>query len=88
MLKNVLKQMIKIDPHFYAAFSACSSACQLLELLPASDLVDDIRDLLHIQHDLFLHMIEGKHYGSDALDEFMKYALLISEEAVRIKEEQ
>ena len=80
--------MVKLDPHFAAAFYACESSCQILELLPRSDLIEDMRDLIHTQHSLFLHMIEGKHYGSNALEAFIKNTFAIRDEAIRLKEEQ
>ena len=80
--------MVKLDPHFAAAFYACETACQILELLPRSDLIDDMRDLIHTQHSLFLNMIEGKHYGTDALNAFVTHTFAIREEAKRLKEEK
>ena len=80
--------MIKLEPHFCAAFSACESVCQILDLLPNSDLIEDVKVLIHTQHSLFIHMIEGKHFGSDAIEKFMKYTIAIRDEAIRLKEEQ
>ena len=80
--------MLKLEAHFAAAFSACESACRILELLPQSDLIEDMRDLIHTQHSLFLHMIEGKHYGTDALEKFLTHTITLRDEAIRLKEEQ
>lgn len=81
-------KMVRLEPHFLAAFSACEAACQLLDLLPASDLIEDMRDLLHTQHELFQHMTEGKHFGTDALNRFITYSASIAQEAVRLREEK
>ena len=86
MLENIT--MLKLEPHFFATFSACESICQILDLLPNSDLVEDVRELAHTQHSLFLHMIEGKHFGSDAIEKFMKFTIAMRDQAIRLKEEQ
>lgn len=82
------KMMMYLDPHLYAAFVACESSCHVLSILPESDLIDNLRDLIHTQHDLFVCMVEGKHYGTDALDKFLRYNITILEETKRIKEEE
>jgi hypothetical protein len=77
--------MPKIEPHFFAAFSAGESACAMMDLLPACDLVESLKNLLYIQHDLFIHIIEGKHYGSNNLATFVDYTLEVKDEINRLK---
>ncbi len=84
----MMKIMVNLEPHFAAAFSACESMCRILDILPSSDLIEDMRDLVHTQHELFIHMVEGKHFGSDAIARFVRYTVTIRDEAIRLKEEQ
>jgi len=80
--------MKMVDVHFVAAFSACDAMAHLSDLLPKTDLVLELQELIYTQHDLFIHMLEGRHYGSDALDEFCTYALMLSDEARRLRDEE
>ena len=77
--------MLLIEPHFLAAFCACNSACEILDVLPKNDLVDELKELLSVQHDLFLHMMEGKHYGTDSLNDFMEYTTEMIDQATQLK---
>lgn len=77
--------MPKIEPHLFACFSACETACAILEMLPATDLVEDLKNLIYIQHDLFIHMIEGKHYGTDDLATFIDFTLETKDEVKRLR---
>lgn len=76
---------LRIEPHFHAAFIASDAAIAVLDLLPESDLVDCLKNLIYIQHDLFIHMIEGKHYGSNSLADFVDYAQETKEDMRRMK---
>ncbi len=80
--------MLNLEPHFAAAFSACESMCKILEILPSSDLIEDMKELVYTQHNLFIHMVEGRHFGSDAISRFLKFTVTIRDEAIRLKEEQ
>lgn len=76
-----------VDSHVLAVIAACEAACDLIEVLPDNDLIDELRNLLIIQHAVFCHIVDGRHYGSDNLDSFINYTKQISEEANRIKYE-
>lgn len=65
--------MSPIDTHIFTAFCACNVALDLLQLLPDTDTVDDLRILLETQHDLFSHFVQNKHYGSERIDDFLSY---------------
>jgi len=80
--------MIKLDPHFSAVLLACEAICHITSILPSSDLVEDIKDLCHTQYNLFVHMLEGKHFGTDSLNKFMRVAQIMKEEAIKLKEQQ
>lgn len=75
-----------IEPHLLACFLACESACGILEILPDSDLIEELRNLLYIQEQLFLTMINQKHYGTDNITQFMEFTQVVKEETKRLKE--
>jgi len=77
---------LKIEPHFFAAFGASEAAIAVLDLLPDSDLVEQLKNLIYIQFDLFVHMIEGKHYGTNNLRDFMDYTQETKSEMRRLKD--
>ena len=77
---------LKIEPHFFAAFAASEAAISVLDVLPASDLVECLKNLIYIQHDLFIHMIEGKHYGTNSLADFVDYIQETKEDMRRLKD--
>lgn len=77
---------LKLEPHFDAAFAASETACIVLDFLPSSDLVDILRNLIYIQHDLFIHILQGKHYGSNQLRDFLDYTHEIKDEIKRLQE--
>jgi hypothetical protein len=78
--------MNQIDSHFLAAFLASQTAASLLELLPETDLIVELRNLIYVQYELFVHMLEGKHYGTNDLNEFMDFCRETTEESKRLKE--
>lgn len=81
------QEMIKIEPHFLASYLACESACALLDIMPNTDLVEELRNLIYIQHDLMTHIIEGKHYGSDNISEFVQFTQQVKDEVARLRED-
>lgn len=80
--------MSNIDPHLTAASLACEAVCTLLEVLPHTDLVWEITGLMATQQSILLHLMDGTHFGSAALNRFMMQSHLLREEAIRLKEEQ
>ena len=78
--------MALIEPHFMAAYKASNAACDIIDILPESDLIDELKNILCIQNDLFVHIFEGKHYGSNNLNTFVSYVEEVKREIDRIKE--
>lgn len=76
---------LKIDPHLFAAFAASESACVVLDFLPSSDLVETLRNLIYIQHDLFVHLLDARHYGSNNLRDFIDYTHEVKDEIKRLR---
>ena len=82
------RTMPRLEPHFLASFVACEAACAVLHILPSSDLIEELRNLIYIQQDLFIHMIEGKHYGTNNITDFVDYTQEVKHQMERIKENQ
>jgi hypothetical protein len=78
--------MVVIEPHFMAAFMGCVTACEILDVLPQGDLTDELKNILDIQFDLFVHLMEGKHYGSNNLNDFMAYTDEIKSQIITLKQ--
>lgn len=76
----------KIEPHFLTAFVAGETAISVLDLLPDTDLAETLKNIIYIQHDLFIHIIEGKHYGTNNLRDFMDYLQETKDEMRRLKD--
>jgi len=74
-----------IEPHFCAVVAASSAACDLLEVLPECDLIDEMKNLIHIQFDLLAHLLEGKHYGTDNINNFIEYTNVVKREISELK---
>lgn len=77
----------KLDHHLLAAFLAAESATAVLGIMPSADLVEELRNLIYLQHDILIHMIEGSHYGTNNLNNFIEYTKIVKEEIKRIKDE-
>lgn len=83
-----MSRMINIEPHFYATVMACETSWQLLQFLPDSDLIEEVRELMYVQHELFLHILQGRHYGSNALDDFVEYNQSLLEETNNLRDQK
>jgi len=78
--------MTNIEPHFMAAFTASLTACEIVELLPESDLTDELHHILNTQLEILIHMLEGKHFGSNDLNHFMENMAEVKHQVKRLKE--
>jgi hypothetical protein len=79
--------MIKLEPHFLGAFLASEAACSILDIMPGTDLVEELRNLIYIQRELMVHIIEGKHYGSNNITNFVDYTQEVKDEMARLRRE-
>jgi hypothetical protein len=75
-----------VDAHLYAALLAGNSAFALCEVLPDTDIVNEMSFILDTQLKLFAHLIEGKHFGTEALQEFIVVCDEAKVQANRLKE--
>lgn len=72
--------------HIATALCATDSACNLIELLPETDLIIELKALLNIQYDVLVHALENKHYGNAKLAFFNEYAAQILIQTQRISD--
>ena len=75
-----------VDDHLFSIFCACNAMCEVLDVLPKTDLTEELKDLAHTQHELCMTLIEGKHYGTDNLEDFIDFTNEVTEEIARIKD--
>lgn len=80
-----INSMKTIEVHFLAAYLASSAACDVIELLPDCDLIVDLEEILQSQLDIFNHMIEEKHYGTNNLTQFISYTQDMKKQVLRLK---
>lgn len=78
---------IKIDPHLFAILTSTASACELIEFLPETDLCFELKNLLNMQYDILSHYIEGKHFGTDQLEEFIQFSHAVLYQALELGNE-
>lgn len=76
-----------VDQHILATFYASIAACDMCDLLPPTDVVEELKTILNIQFDIMKTMLESKHYGSENLSDFIEHCKEISVEWERIKKD-
>lgn len=74
-----------IDPHLLALIAGSGAACHVSSLLPDSDLVDQMRDILYVQNEIFSHIIQSKHFGTDSLNKYTNYCHSVVEDAISFR---
>ena len=79
-----MRKIIKLDPHFLGALLAAEAACSVLEVLPATDLIEDLRNLVYIQRELLNHMVEGKHFGTNNITNFVQYTQIVKDDMFQL----
>ena len=76
-----------IDYHLYCAFLASSVAGDIIAILPEGDLINDLEMLISTQFELFVCLLEGKHYGTDRLREFQELCVEMKKQITRLEGE-
>lgn len=82
-----MKTVIRIEPHLLASFLASEAACDVIDLLPDVDLVEQLKNLIYIQNDLLACIIDHKHYGTDNITNFIEFIHNVRDEISQIGEE-
>lgn len=62
-----------IEPHFMAITESARAALIISEKLPDTDAVLELRSILSMQCEILTDVIDGKHFGSRALEQFTTY---------------
>jgi hypothetical protein len=77
---------MKIEPHFYASLLAAYAACDLLDFIPKGDMYESLFYIISTQRDLMIHLLQGRHYGSDDIDDFISYIREVNQEVNRLRD--
>ncbi len=67
-------QVRVVDPHYVAVIAGMDCALGICELLPEADLVEEQMSLLTSSLQILVDVLEGKHYGTNNLTDFLKRA--------------
>ncbi len=74
------------NPDLFAVFCASGTACDVVDLLPDCDLVEDLRTILYIQYDIFRHLEDEKTYDSENLNVYLEHLEKITMQVNILKE--
>jgi hypothetical protein len=77
--------MRKIDPMTFAIYSSAVAAINITELLPDTDLCDELRNVLCTQCTLIQALLDGDRLLREDVEEFILECDQISQEMMRIK---
>jgi hypothetical protein len=66
--------MRTLDPHYMAVIAGLDCALGINDLLPEVDLVCEQQDLLTSSLQILIDVLEGKHYGTNNLSNFLHHA--------------
>ena len=77
----------RVDQHFLAILRSSDALCDLIDLLPETDIRDEIKTALNMQLEILVYMLEGKHYGNRELNTYIKYVDSLKDEAFRLNRE-
>jgi len=80
--------MIPIDSHLFALYVGTNAACELIDLLPETDLTEELSEILNIQFSIISNIMHHRHFGNDNLDEFIKHCENVIEQVERVLHEQ
>jgi hypothetical protein len=75
----------QLEPHVYSVITSSNVACELAELLPDCDIAEELRTILNLQHEILCEMIQGRHFGSSRIENFLSYLDDTLENTQRIK---
>lgn len=77
--------MPPVEPHVFAVVTSSSVASNLLDFMPECDIAEELKTIIGIQHEILCEMIQGRHFGSTQLDDFIKYLAEIQENIEGLK---
>jgi hypothetical protein len=76
------------DFHIMAMFIASTVACEIIELLPETDLIAELKIILETQYDLFCHFVDNKHFGTERIEDFIEYADETQKNIIQLRESE
>lgn len=79
--------MIPIDSHLFALYIGTNAACEILDLLPETDLTQELSEIINIQFSIISNIISHRHFGNDNLDDFIKHCEHLIDQVERVSHE-
>lgn len=76
-----------VDPHIFAVLCAGQTCLDLTNLLPRTDILDEISGILIAQQELIECLIYGKHFGTDNLNNLIESFKFVSRSTHEIQNE-
>lgn len=80
--------MIPTNSHLFAVLVGCNTAQELAELLPECDISDQIIMVLETQCQIIMDIVNNRHFGDDALDDFVETMKAMRHEIKKINAEK
>jgi hypothetical protein len=78
--------MIPVDPaHLTTVFSASCIAIDVLDILPQADLAFELKNIIETQAQIINCIMRQKHFGSDAIENFMVYLQDVNDMTKRLR---
>lgn len=75
------------EPHLLAICNACRTSLSMLNELPETDTVLEIKSVLEMQKEILSDFLNGQHFGSRALHQFILYCHQTCEELEKLEKE-
>jgi hypothetical protein len=80
-----MNNIMQSDPHLYAAHVGALAGCELLSLLPETDLTDELKNIYMVQLDLLNFVEMELEYEEESLISYVEYAMEVLSQVSRIK---
>jgi len=75
-----------VEHHLLALLSTTNTALEMIHLLPSTDTIIDLKEVIECQYDILNCIINQQHYGSRNLDSIIKTCGNIIEQIQEMEE--
>lgn len=75
-----------IEHHMLGLLSTTNTSLEMLHILPKTDAMMELREIIEYQYDIINCIIHQRHFGSDNLDEVIKTCSQIIEQIQEMEE--
>lgn len=77
--------VMQSNPYLYACHLGALAGCELLSLLPESDIVEDLKNVYLIQLQIMNSLEVGMEFDAESLVNYQEYALDMIRQVTNIK---